>query len=199
MKTWLMRRAVRRPVLEAVKLVGVQASLHQDFALAVMNELNGLCSGSVAVGRVDELERADLEVVLAGNGGDLRRRAYEDRHDDAFLSRLDRAAQRGLVAGVHHDRPRHRSALRFCDQAVVFRGARLGRHGKRADCGCVAVSRSQHDFLCTSGPRLPSRPLIARWVDVRHPNATRVFLLDHKGQFGIDAGSMGVRRPRRSG
>ena len=47
MKTWLMRRAVRRPVLlerdSAHQFIGMQAALHQQLAFGLMDEFHGPC------------------------------------------------------------------------------------------------------------------------------------------------------------
>ena len=42
---------------------------------------------------------------------------------------VDRAAQRRLVAGMHHDGGRRRNVLRRGDQAVVFALGCVGRRG----------------------------------------------------------------------
>ena len=57
-KTWLIRRSVRRPVAEAVhaahQLVSVQAALHQQLALAGVDQLDRFGGGGMAVRSVDE-------------------------------------------------------------------------------------------------------------------------------------------------
>jgi hypothetical protein len=45
---------------------------------------------------VDDLEAADIETMLARDGGNLSRRSDEDRNDDAGFRRFDGTAQRGL-------------------------------------------------------------------------------------------------------
>jgi hypothetical protein len=77
----------------AHELIGVQAAFHQQLARPLANELDRLCRRRLAVRRVDDPEAADLEAVLAGDGGNLRVRADEDRHDDAGLRRLGHTAQ----------------------------------------------------------------------------------------------------------
>ena len=79
MNVWLIRRAVRRPVLLVGhlphELVGVQAALHQQLALLdFVNQRHRLCRGRLAVRGVDDLEAIDIDPVLAGHGGDLRGR-----------------------------------------------------------------------------------------------------------------------------
>ena len=48
----------------AHQFVGVQAALHQQLALARVDQLDGLCRGRLAVRGIDELEAADVEAVL---------------------------------------------------------------------------------------------------------------------------------------
>ena len=61
-KTWLMRRAVRRPVADGGdgphQLVGMQAALHQELALACADQLHGLRRRRLAMRRIDDLEAA---------------------------------------------------------------------------------------------------------------------------------------------
>ena len=115
------------------QLVGVQAALHQQLALALVDQLDGPRGRGFAVRRVDDLETADVEAVLTRDSRDLRGRPDQDRNDDAGLGRLDSAAQRGLVA---------RDGPRPCSPAAP---AWRGRSGdriwratvRRSDCGIV--------------------------------------------------------------
>ena len=52
---------------------------------------------------VDNLEARDIEFELRRDRLDLARRPYQDRLDDAGGGGFADAAQRGLVAGMHHD------------------------------------------------------------------------------------------------
>ena len=74
MKTWLIRRSVRRPVAEEVtsrhQLVGVQAALHQQLALALADQRHRLGGGGVAVRGVDDLAAGEVDAVLGGDGAD---------------------------------------------------------------------------------------------------------------------------------
>ena len=76
MNTWLIRRAGAQAGLagrhRAHQLVGVQAALHQQLAFGLVDELDRLGRGRLAVRRIDDLESVDLEIVLAGDGVDLR-------------------------------------------------------------------------------------------------------------------------------
>ena len=103
------------------ELVGMQAALHQQLALRLVDEFDRLCGGRIAMRDVDDLELPDVDLVLARDGGDLVCRADEDRNDDAGLGGLDRTAQRGLVARMHDDRLRWRDALRAGDQSIILR------------------------------------------------------------------------------
>ena len=100
----------------------MQAALHQQLALGLANQLDSLRRGRIAVRHVDDLEAADVQVVLARHGRDLCRRSDKDRNDDARFGRLDGAAQRGLVTGVHDNRRRWRHLFCQRDQAVIFAG-----------------------------------------------------------------------------
>ena len=108
MKTWLMRRAVRRPVLDEVTARMSSSVCRLPFIssspLRLVDQLDGFGRGGLAVGGIDDLEFADIELVLARDGGDLGGRPDEDRDDDPGLGGLDRAAKRRLVARMHDDR-----------------------------------------------------------------------------------------------
>src|SRR5712675_669818 len=103
----------------------MQAALHQQLAFGLMDQLDRLGRRSVAVGYVHDLVLADVDLVLARDGGDLRFRPHQNRHDDAGFGGLGRTAQGGLVTGMHHDRFRGRRTLRFRNQAVVLRAGPL--------------------------------------------------------------------------
>ena len=59
----------------AHELVGVQAALHQELGLASADQLHGLDGGGMAVRRVDDLERRDVEAALLCRRPDLVPRA----------------------------------------------------------------------------------------------------------------------------
>ena len=69
MKTWLIRRAVRRPVLRDVTSRISSSVCRLPFIssspLRLVDELDRLGRGRFAVRRVDDLELADVELVLA--------------------------------------------------------------------------------------------------------------------------------------
>ena len=114
MKTWLIRRSVRRPVsfLDhlAHQLVGVQAALHQGLGLARAHDLDRGRGGGVAVGRIDQPVRRDIEAELLGDAPDLGLGTDQDRLDQAGLGRLDRGGQRRLITRMRDRGPTGSSA-----------------------------------------------------------------------------------------
>ena len=74
------------------QLVGMQASLHQELALAGFDELDGLGSRRIAVRNIDNLVLADIDTTLARHCRDLCGRPNQDRLDDAEFRCLDRPA-----------------------------------------------------------------------------------------------------------
>ena len=115
MKTWLMRRAVRRPVVRgghlAHELIGMQASFHQKLALGLADQLDRLCCRRLAVRRVDELIASDIDPMLLGHGGNLGDRPDQNGNDDALVPppRRRRAA-----------RSRRMDARRRCSPAALL-------------------------------------------------------------------------------
>ena len=87
MKTWLIRRSVRRPVsrraISREQFIGVQAALHDELGTAGADEFHRLGRRGVAVGNVDDLGRADVDAELFRDAADLSFRADEDRQDHA--------------------------------------------------------------------------------------------------------------------
>jgi hypothetical protein len=133
--TWLIRRAVRSPVEDgAHQLVGVQAAFHQELAAPLANERDALGGRLVAVRGVDDLVAADVDLVRGRRCGDFRARSDQDGNDDPELGGFDRAAQRGLVAGMHHDGLGGRDLFRLCDQPLVFRVRRWSKHADLGHC-----------------------------------------------------------------
>ena len=85
----------------------------------------------------------------------LRARADQDRDDDAGLRRLDRAAQRGLVAGMRNDRRRRR--------APAWRarsGGRISHEAAYPAVRCAARSSVGVPTRCRS--RVDSSELLAK-------------------------------------
>ncbi len=81
-KQWLMRRAVRMPVVArdhgAHQLVGMQAALHQRLGPPAAHQLDRLGGRIVAVRGVDDLEGADVERGLARDVAEARGGADQD-------------------------------------------------------------------------------------------------------------------------
>ena len=118
MKTWLMRRPVRRPGLardhRAEQLVGVQAALHQQLGLALAHQLDRLRRRGMAVRRVDD-PRAPRSIPFAFATPRSSPRADQDRRDQSLLAGFDRAGeQRRLLARMRH---RGREPARGCGTA----------------------------------------------------------------------------------
>ena len=124
MKTWLIRRAVRSPVLDDVTArisssvcrlpfisISPLPSRTSSTPFAAAASLCGASTSSIF---------ADIEAMFAGDVLDLGARADQSWNDDPELGGLDRAAQRGLVAGMHDNRLGRRNLLGPCDQAIVF-------------------------------------------------------------------------------
>src|SRR5215510_399573 len=150
MKTWLIRRAVRRPVLLEVtssktglrtarRISHVQAALHQQLAFGLVDQLDRFCRRGVAVGHVDDLETVDVETMLTSDGRNLGSGPHEDRFDDPGFRRLDGAAQRRLFARMNDDGRRRRDLLGSSDQPLVFRSGRIAHRADRSDVADLAV------------------------------------------------------------
>src|SRR5262249_20147133 len=120
-------------------LVRVQAALHQELAFGRVDQLDRLCRRGVAVGHVDDLEALDIEMMLAGHGGNLRDRSDENGNDDPGFRRLDRAAQRGLFAGMNDDGRHRRDLLGAGDQSLVLRSQWIADRTDRGDIPNLAV------------------------------------------------------------
>ena len=103
------------------QFVGVQAALHQQFALGLVNELNRLAPPRhrCAARRRSRSQLMSMPIAVRGRR-DLARRADQNGHDDPGGGGFDCAAQRCLIAGMHDDRGRGRNVLRPRDQALVF-------------------------------------------------------------------------------
>jgi hypothetical protein len=78
MKTWLMRRAVRTH-----QFVGVKATLHEQFALAGVDQLHRARGRRFTVLRVNQFTAGDIEIVLPGDRLNLGSRADQNGIDEA--------------------------------------------------------------------------------------------------------------------
>ena len=102
------------------QLIGMQAALHQELALRLMNELHAFCRSGVAVRDVNDFDRADIETMLTGHGSDLSGRTDKNWNNDAVLRTIHRAAQRTLIARMYDDGFGCRNALCAGNQPVIF-------------------------------------------------------------------------------
>jgi hypothetical protein len=99
----------------------VQAALHKDLALAFVDQFDASGGRSGFRGRrIDDLVAGDVEIVLGGDLPDLGRRPNQGRLDDPGLRRIDRAAQRTFITGMHDDGRYRGNALRSRNEAVIF-------------------------------------------------------------------------------
>ena len=124
MKTWLIRRSVRRPVAEAAtsfisssvcRLPFISSSpLPSRISATAWAAAAWLCGASTM------LAAGNVDAVLGGDGADLRRRADQHRLDERLRGGVDRAAQRGLVAGMGDDRHSGGAVAGGGDEAVVL-------------------------------------------------------------------------------
>jgi hypothetical protein len=97
----------------------MQAAFHQRLGLALADEDDRLGGGIVAVGRLDDRYRRDVEAALLGHGADAAGRPDQDRRDQPQLRRFDDGFQRDRVAGMRHRRGYRRQALSEGDQPLV--------------------------------------------------------------------------------
>ena len=134
----------------------MQAAFHQQLALAFMDQLHRLGGGRLAMRDIDDLEPADVEVVLSCDGLDLAAGPTRNRNDQAGLRRLNAPRSERLVARMHDDRVRppapawrERSGDRISRELAPdsdrHRNLLNARAGTPAMCG--EPSPSRHDSL----------------------------------------------------
>src|ERR1700745_1670410 len=111
----------------------MQAALHQQLAFCLMNQLNGLRGGGLAVGCIDEFEAADVNRMLARRTSNLASWSDQDRLNDSSLRCLRRPAQRRFVARVNDKSCRSRNRFRPLDQPVVLAASRVSRRAQSRD------------------------------------------------------------------
>ena len=102
------------------QLVGVEAALHEQLGLALAHERDGLLGRRLAVRRVDDLDAGDIDAAGLRELPDLVGRANEYGNDQSGPIGLERAGERGLVAGMRHRRGQRRLGLGGLDQPLVF-------------------------------------------------------------------------------
>ena len=161
-KTWLIRRAVRRPVAEAVtsrisssvcRLPFISSSpLPSRISATACAAAAWLCGASTiwwpAMSR--PCSRRD--------GADLCLRADQDRDDQSGLGRVERAAQRGLVAGMRDDRHR-RDLLRGRPRSAgrTLRGLPISRSRRAYRTPWFFVHQEVFRVTPTGRPRCPGQ------------------------------------------
>ncbi len=104
----------------AHELVGVQTSLHQRLGLPFTHELDRFRSGCLAVGRIDDRNGFQIDVVLFRQRFDAGSRSNQDRRDQPEVRRLDGTPQRAFVAGMYNRRWRRRQRLAEVEQTLIF-------------------------------------------------------------------------------
>ena len=105
----------------AHQLVGVKAALHQRLRLALAHQLDRLVGGRLAVRRVDDRRMPRCRCRAAFATASMRARGpTRIGAIRPSLRRIDRAAQRALVAGMRDGRRRRRQRLAEIDQPLVF-------------------------------------------------------------------------------
>src|SRR5215813_1705124 len=114
------------------QLVGVQAAFHQQLALSLADQLNGLRGGRIAMRSIDDRKTADVKIMLASHRVNARGRTYKRGNDNAGFGRLYCATQRGFVAWVHNDRRRRRYLLGARYQPIILGVRGLDRSNLRS-------------------------------------------------------------------
>ena len=113
----------------AEQLVGVEAALHEELRLPRPHQFDRLRRCPMAVRRIDDVHPIEGESRLTGDLRDSGGRTHEDRDDQPFRRRLERAGKRRRFAGVH-DRGRHRrERTAALQQLLVLACSGLSRHG----------------------------------------------------------------------
>jgi hypothetical protein len=122
----------------AHQLVRMQAALHEEFALPLVDQPDSLGRGGLAMRGIYQLIARDIDPMLPGDCSDLLGRSHQNGRDDTEFRRLARAAQRSLVARMDNHRAGRRHLFRERDELVVLVG---GRMFKRAS-GCNGTDLS---------------------------------------------------------
>ena len=104
----------------------MQTPFHQEFTFGLVNHLNGLGCCRVTVWCIDDLDTADVEMMLACHGDYLCSRPNENRNNDAGFRCFDSPAQRCLIARMYDDGRDRWHLLCLRDEAVIFRERRMG-------------------------------------------------------------------------
>ena len=136
----------------AHKLIGMQAALHQQLALALTNQFDSLCRCRLAVRHVDNLKTTNVKLVLASYGGDLAagptRIGMIMPASAASVTPRSEVSSHGcttiVVAG--------RNLLSLRNQPLVFGTRRMSRRLLRAGCLSRFLWFGRHRWHSPNGP-----------------------------------------------
>src|SRR5262249_39120788 len=104
----------------AHQFVGGQTALHQDFTHSRLNEFDGFFCCCIAVRGVDNFDPVQIQFVRAGDRRNLCCWSDQDGNDKPCCCGLKGAAQRSLIAWMHHKCLWRIDALRSSDQTLIF-------------------------------------------------------------------------------
>ena len=132
-KTWLMRRPVRSPASRATTAPSNSSVWRLPFmrssACPVRTSSTAFAAAPWLCGVSTIVHPIEGESRLTGDLRDFGGRTDEDRDDQPFLRRLERAGKRRRFAGMH-DRGRHRrERTAALQQLLVLACSGLSRHG----------------------------------------------------------------------
>ena len=146
----------------------MEAPLHQELAPTLADQRHALRRRGMAVSRIDDLEAGDVDAMLRRHAGNLVLRTDQDGTDQASRRGLDRAAERGFVARMDHDRRQCAGVPGARDEAVT-RGGTFDH---------VAFTFSG---LVETEARLRERGIDYRSVRVPGTQQVQLFLTDPAG------------------
>jgi len=104
----------------AHELIGVEAALHQQLALACVDQFDSLVGCGFAMLRVHKFAAANIQTALLCHARNPLDGSNQNRIDDAELGGFKTAAQRRLVAWMNQDRLGRWHLFGRRDQPVVF-------------------------------------------------------------------------------
>src|SRR5690606_26870140 len=104
----------------AQKLVGMKASLHQQFGASGSNDFDGFFRCGLAVGGVDQLKTRDVDTERICDGLYLVLGSYEKRLNETCFRRFDRTQERCVIAGMRDGCGKRFVALSRRDQPLIF-------------------------------------------------------------------------------
>jgi hypothetical protein len=145
--------SVLRPVADAMTArisSSVEAALHQQICLAFMDQLHRTGGGCLAMGRINQLESPNGEIMLPSNGPDPLGGSDEHRDEQSVFDCLNDTAQRAFVTWVHHRTPHCWNLLGEINQLIIFDDAvtcataLYGDFSSGATLGSAANSKPRH-------------------------------------------------------